>query len=91
MQQLIIIIEECKTLFCSSKFPWARERISSKFIENLGKGPQRASPLDHSWPYTNFGVYLNSPKAFGLKLSCRDSIIYLKRSMAGTKIPSSIK
>jgi len=24
-----------KTLFCSSKFPWARERISSKFIDNL--------------------------------------------------------
>jgi hypothetical protein len=34
MQQLIIIMENSKTLFWSSKFPWARERISSKFIES---------------------------------------------------------
>ena len=61
-------MEDCKTLFCSSKFPWALERISSKFIDNLGKRPQRVSSalhystrkVDHSWPYTNFGVYLNS-------------------------------
>jgi len=24
------MMEECNTLFCSSKFPWGRERISSK-------------------------------------------------------------
>jgi hypothetical protein len=29
-------MEDSKTVFCSSKFPWARERISSKFVDNLG-------------------------------------------------------
>jgi hypothetical protein len=36
VQELIIIVEDFKTLFCSSEFPWAREIIYSKFIENLG-------------------------------------------------------
>ena len=26
-----------KTLFCPSKFPWERERITSKFIDNLAR------------------------------------------------------
>jgi len=41
MQQLIIIIED------SSKFPWARERISSKVLNNLGTRPRKrlVSPL----------------------------------------------
>ena len=30
-------MEGSKTLFYSSKFPEARERISSKFIDNLGR------------------------------------------------------
>ena len=30
-----------KTLFCSSKFSRGCERISSKFIENLGTRPQK--------------------------------------------------
>jgi hypothetical protein len=29
-------MEDSKTVFCSSKFPWARERISSKFEDNFG-------------------------------------------------------
>jgi len=29
-------MEISKNLFCSSKFPGARERISSMFIDNLG-------------------------------------------------------
>ena len=37
MQKLVIIYGRFKIVFCSSKFPWARERISSKFIDNLGK------------------------------------------------------
>jgi hypothetical protein len=41
MEQLIIIIEDSKTLFCSSKFQWAGERISSKFIGNVGTRPQK--------------------------------------------------
>jgi hypothetical protein len=28
-------MEESKALFCPSKFTWARERFSSKFIENF--------------------------------------------------------
>jgi len=30
MQSLIIIMEDSRTLFCSSKYPWARKRIFSK-------------------------------------------------------------
>ena len=36
-----------KTLFCFSKFPWARERNSSKFIDNLRTRPQKGSPAQH--------------------------------------------
>ena len=32
-----------KALFCSPKFPRVRERISSKFIDNLGIRPQIVS------------------------------------------------
>ena len=34
-------MEDSKTLFCVSKFPWARGSISSKFINNLGTRPQK--------------------------------------------------
>jgi hypothetical protein len=37
-------MEQPNTLFCSSKFPWARKRISPKFIENLGTRPKKNSP-----------------------------------------------
>jgi hypothetical protein len=37
-------MEDSKTLFCSSKFPLACERISSKFIEILGTRPQFRQP-----------------------------------------------
>jgi hypothetical protein len=37
-------MEDSKTLFWSSKFPWVRERISSKCIDNLGTCPQTGSP-----------------------------------------------
>jgi hypothetical protein len=33
-----------KTLFWSSIFPWARERISSKFLDNLVTRPPKGSP-----------------------------------------------
>jgi hypothetical protein len=35
MQYLIIIMADFKAVFCSSEFPWARERISSKFMDIL--------------------------------------------------------
>ena len=37
-------MEGSKTLFCSSKIPWARERASSKFVGDLGARPQKVSP-----------------------------------------------
>jgi len=37
-------MEGPKTLFCFSNFPWARERIPSKFVDNLGPRPQNSSP-----------------------------------------------
>jgi len=36
-----------KTLYCSSRFPWRREIISSKFIDNLDTRPQKGSPALH--------------------------------------------
>jgi len=35
-------MEDSKTLFCSSKFSWARGKISSKFVGNLGTCPQKS-------------------------------------------------
>jgi len=37
-------MEGYRILFCSSEFPRVRERISSKFIDNLGKRTQNVSP-----------------------------------------------
>ena len=34
-------MEGSRTIFCSSKFPWAREWISLKFIDSLGTYPQK--------------------------------------------------
>jgi len=37
-------MEGSKTFFYSSKLPWPRESISSKFIDNLGTHPQNVLP-----------------------------------------------
>ena len=42
--QLVRITEGSKTIFCSSKSPRERERISSKCIDSLGTRPQEGSP-----------------------------------------------
>jgi hypothetical protein len=44
MQELIVIVENYKTLFCSSRRPWARGKISSKFVDNLGTRLRKVSP-----------------------------------------------
>jgi hypothetical protein len=44
MQLLIIIMEGSKALFCSSKFPWAYQGISPKFIDHFGAHPLKCSP-----------------------------------------------
>jgi len=36
-------VEGSKTLFYSSKSPKAQERVSSKFIDDLGTCPQKGS------------------------------------------------
>ena len=36
-------MEDSQTMFCSSKFPRARERISLKFVDNLGFALQKVS------------------------------------------------
>jgi len=38
-------MEESKTLFCPSKFLWARERFSLKFIDNLDTHAQEVCQL----------------------------------------------
>jgi hypothetical protein len=44
MQGSVLITEDHKNLFCSSDLPSACERISSKFIDNLGTLPQKGWP-----------------------------------------------
>jgi len=37
-------MEDAKALFCSSKFPWALERISPKLNRQFGHAPSNGSP-----------------------------------------------
>ena len=37
-------MEDFKALFCSSKFPWARERISPKICRQFGQATSNGSP-----------------------------------------------
>jgi hypothetical protein len=34
-------MEGSRTLFCSSQFPWVCESISLKFIDHLGRQPEK--------------------------------------------------
>jgi len=53
-------MEGLKTLFCSSKFPWAQKRIFLKFVDNMGHTPSKSSlALDwaNGWsPRVQFSV-----------------------------------
>jgi hypothetical protein len=42
-------MEDSKALCGSSKFPWARARISSKFIDDLGRKVRQLKPW---WGFT---------------------------------------
>jgi hypothetical protein len=58
-----VIMEDSKALFFSFKFPWAHKSISSKFIDNLGRGPQDVSmslPWRNVSRTLNFTILLNS-------------------------------
>jgi len=57
MQQLIIIMEGSKALFCSSKFSWAHNRTSSKF-DYLVTPSQKVSP---AMAYSFEVVHTNTP------------------------------
>jgi hypothetical protein len=43
VEWLMITVEGSMNLFCSTKFPRARKRISKKFIYNLGERPSKGS------------------------------------------------
>jgi hypothetical protein len=43
IQELIIIKEVSKIIFCSSKFAWVQESFSLTFVENLFTHPQEGS------------------------------------------------
>ena len=49
IQELIIFMEDSKTLVCSPKFLCASELISSKFTDNLGTRPRNSSPDLVQW------------------------------------------
>jgi hypothetical protein len=62
-----------KTLFFSSKAPWARQRISSKFTDSLGTRPQKCSPV---LPYamTQLSLYVDQATCWTTgksEFSCR--------------------
>lgn len=40
-------MEASKILLCSSKLSWSRERISSRFTDNLRTWPLKGSPAQH--------------------------------------------
>jgi len=42
----MLIAEDSKNLFGSSKLPWARERISSKFIDSKGRTVKISTDLE---------------------------------------------
>jgi hypothetical protein len=40
-------MEDSKTLFCSLKFPWAREKIFLEIHKQFGQAPSKMSPTLH--------------------------------------------
>jgi hypothetical protein len=58
MQELLMIMEDSKTLFCSSKFPDAPPRISSQFTDSLGSPIPRLvlgpTGRETPWPHRTF-------------------------------------
>jgi hypothetical protein len=59
MEYLIIIMEDYKTLFGSSKFQEASERISSKFIGHLGTRPPKRFSIPE---LDNQGMFVRFPR-----------------------------
>ena len=61
MQQLIVIImEDSKILFCVSKFPWARGRISSKFRLFYISFTRPASLYREEYIYIYIYIYIHT-------------------------------
>jgi len=90
MEILIIIIECSKTLLRSSKFLWARERISSKCTENLAARPSEGSPA-LNWRLCVSWVIHQRPRDCKRQLSVRltkFAVLYLRHVIAVAKCPS---
>jgi hypothetical protein len=69
---------DSKTLFCSSKFPWVRERISSKCIDNLGTCSQKTG----SPPFLRYcPVDKNALNGYRDKLASRRSWLALFKNI----------
>jgi len=69
-----------KTLFCSSKFLWEGERISSKFIDNLGTPTQKVSPA-------LFRIFSTAPTVWMASIAHNQpSGLQTNRNMAGISI-----
>jgi len=60
------------TLFCFSKFPWVRERISSKYVDNLCTRPQKGSPAQH---YANLSLLTTAVACSGKTGSGRPILV----------------
>ena len=68
-------MEDLTTLFCSSKFPWAREKISLKFTDNLGTRPQKVcqpcsrwAEKKHEFSFSVRSILFGIRFAFGAKI-----------------------
>jgi hypothetical protein len=71
---------DSKNLFFSSKFQGARERISSKFIDNFGTGPRKISPaLDYcTLIYRPSAIYRHKPRRTNGGVISRFERVYFK-------------
>jgi hypothetical protein len=55
MMMMMMMIKDFKVPLCCTRFPWAREIISPKVIDNLGMRSQKGSPaLDCSLYFVSF-------------------------------------
>jgi len=88
---VIIIMEGSKTLFRSSKFPWAPERIPSTSTNNLSTTrPQKGSPgLAYSNPHQARFTTISSFLKFHITLCFRNSHLARRWGEVGRMVASA--
>ena len=66
-------MEVSETLCGSSKFPWSREKISSKFIDSLGTRAQKLSPalLCRQMKISKFRFAISGRKGGPMEKECQ--------------------